>query len=71
MPRYFFNLTNGTTIRDTEGEQCADLDAAKTLARRSARDLARNKRRTEINSFYVCVTDEHGNEVFRTPLAHE
>jgi hypothetical protein len=67
MARYFFNLTNAT-IRDADGEECADLDASKPIAIQIAHDLARNKRQPEIVGLFVCVTNERGEEVFRTPL---
>ena len=69
MARYFFNLTNGSTIRDPDGEELAGLDEAKATAALAAHDFASNKRRTEVVGVYICVTDEHGKEVFRTPLA--
>ena len=68
MARYFFNLTNGKTIRDTDGEEVSDLHAAKAIAIQAAHDFARNKHMPETGGVYVCVTDEHGKEVFRTPL---
>ena len=68
MARYFFNLTNGSTIRDPDGEELAGLDEAKATAALAAHDFASNKQRTEVTGVYICVTDEHGKEVFRTPL---
>ena len=69
MARYFFNLTNGVTVRDTDGEECLDLDSAKALAVQTAHDFARNKRTPEIAGVCLCVTNADGKEVFRTPLA--
>ena len=41
MARYFFHiLDQGHMIPDEEGQECADLAAAKDEARASARDLA-------------------------------
>jgi hypothetical protein len=68
MARYFFNLTNGKTVRDPDGEEFADLDAAKASAIVAARDFARNKLPLAINGVYVSVADESGTEVFRVPL---
>jgi hypothetical protein len=34
----------------------------------AAQDWARKKQPSEIKGLYVSVTDESGNEVFRTPL---
>lgn len=39
MPRYFFHVYNDDTTIDREGQDLADLDAAKREATRSARDL--------------------------------
>jgi hypothetical protein len=69
MPRYFFNLTDGSTIRDPDGEDLADVEAAKATATQVARDVGRNKERTQIAGLHVTVTNEQGEEIFRTPLA--
>ena len=69
MARYFFNLTNGSTIGDPDGEELAGPDEAKATAALTAQDLARNKRTAELAGVCVCVTDENGKELFRTPLA--
>ena len=69
MPRYFFNLTDGSTIRDPNGEELADIGSAKATAARVARDVGRNKERTLIAGLHITVTNEQGEEVFRTPLA--
>ena len=69
MARYFFNLTNGSsTINDSDGEELPDMKSAKAAAVQAASDLARNKPLAQIARAYVCVTDEQGKEVFRTPL---
>ncbi len=68
MARYFFNLTNGKTIRDTDGEEYASLDAAKASAIHIAHEIGRNKQPGEINAVYISMTDEDGREVFRAPL---
>ena len=49
MPRYYFHIRDGQDlVQDEEGSEVADLEAAKSEARDSARDLAideiRNKR---------------------------
>jgi len=69
MPRYFFNLTDGSAMRDPEGEELSGLESAKATAVQVASDFARNKQRPQTAGVYVCVTDEHGEEVFRAPLA--
>jgi hypothetical protein len=52
MPRYYFHIREGQDlVRDEEGTEASDLEAAKSEARDSARDLAidgiRNKRPLE------------------------
>lgn len=69
MAVYFYHLVGGTTIRDHDGEECDSLDAAKKTAKLIAHDIARNKQKPEIGQS-VCVTDDSGNEVFRTPLQY-
>jgi len=69
MAHYFFNMTNGNTIRDPDGEELPDLGSAKKTARLVAQDVARNKLRPQTAGVYVYVTDERGKKVFRTPLA--
>jgi hypothetical protein len=68
MPQFFFHLSDGTSVRDQHGDECADLETAKQQAVASAADLARNKRLPETSGVYVCVTDVQGQEVFRAPL---
>jgi Domain of unknown function (DUF6894) len=68
MARFFFHLTDGTSLRDHEGEDCASMEQAKGYAVQTASELARNKEPSQVNGLYVCVTDESSAEVFRTPL---
>jgi len=68
MQRYFFHLTDNTTIRDPDGETCPTVEHAKEIAAQTARDLARNKEPSELDDLAICVTDESGREVFRVPL---
>jgi uncharacterized protein DUF6894 len=69
MPRYFFNLNDGSAIRDPDGVDLAGPEEANATAAVAAQDLARNKLRPQTAGVYICVTDENGKEVFRTPLA--
>lgn len=39
MPRYFFHLYNHLEVRDEEGKQLPDLEAAKAFAIENARDV--------------------------------
>jgi len=69
MAQYFFSLQNGVAQRDTDGQDCVSLVAAKEAAQRMAYDFARNKNPTELLGVYISVTDETGAEVFRMPLS--
>lgn len=40
MPRYYFHLHNDMEVPDEEGSELADLEAARTLAVASAREMA-------------------------------
>ena len=70
MPQYFFNLTNGETIRDERGTVCDTVQDAKSYALAVAAELGRNRPPEELNTLAVCVTDETGQEVFRTRLVN-
>lgn len=40
MPRFFFHVCNGTGfVQDEEGQELPDVDAARLVAIRSARDI--------------------------------
>ena len=66
MARYFFNLSD--KVFDTEGHEFPTLEAAKDCAIQTAYEVARNRPQREVKHLSVCVTDESGREVFRTPL---
>ena len=67
MPRFFFNLTNHTKIKDDRGELCT-LDEARNTALEVAAELGRNQNRNKLRGLSISVTDEDGLELFRTPL---
>lgn len=70
MPQFFFNLTNGDTIRDERGTRCDTVEDARTYALAVAAELGRNRPAAELNTLALCVTDEAGREVFRTKLVN-
>jgi hypothetical protein len=70
MPQYFFNLTNGETVRDEQGTRCDTVEDAKAYALAVAAELGRNRSREQLNALALCVTDETGQEVFRTKLVN-
>jgi hypothetical protein len=63
MPQYFFNLTNGETVRDEQGTRCDTVEDVKTYALAVAAELGRN-------TLALCVIDETGQEVFRTKVVN-
>jgi hemerythrin superfamily protein len=68
--RYFFHLSDGNLIQDDAGEVCKTLEEAKQFAINVAAELGQNRDAKDIQGEYVCVTDEDGTEVFRTPLVN-
>jgi hypothetical protein len=62
MPRYFFNVHDGISIRDTEGSEHPDvhsarLEAVETIAERLKGALLMN---ADISAWLMNVTDERG-----------
>src|SRR3954454_18436325 len=70
MPQYFFNLTNGETVRDDQGTRCDTVEDVKTYALAVAAELGRNRSPEELNTLALCVIDETGQEVFRTKVVN-
>jgi hypothetical protein len=70
MPTFFFNLTNGETVRDERGTDCTNVEQAKEFAVVVAAELGRNRSMEDIKKLVVYVTDETGSEVFRTKLVN-
>lgn len=67
MPRYFFNVHDGSDITDTEGHECADLASAQRLAVRLTGDLIRSSgpKIWEQGSWELEVTDSRRLTMFR------
>lgn len=64
MPRYHFNIIDGEhLVPDQEGQELADLEAARFEARCSARDLAIQeiKAGVPIDGRKIEITDENGD----------
>jgi hypothetical protein len=68
MPRYFFDVTNGTTLADQVGEEFALVEAARGHAVAVARELSRNGLSLGLVGRFISVVDEGGVVIFRTPL---
>ena len=70
MPQYFFNLTNGETVRDDQGTRCDTVEDVKTYALAVAAELGRNRSPEDLSTLALCVIDETGQEVFRTKVVN-
>lgn len=65
MPRYFFHTENGDRVRDDQGEELADLDAARDEALTILGEILRYRGVAfwTTRSFSVIVTDAEGHVV--------
>lgn len=66
MPRYFFRLRNGDVMRDEEGEELADNDAACTAALEVFAETIPSKHATLMDGgdYEVMVTDADAAQVY-------
>lgn len=66
MARYYFHTTDGTTERDTEGMECADLTEVRQRAIRYARDIMSDEPEVlwDGRDFRVEATNEAGDLLF-------
>jgi Domain of unknown function (DUF6894) len=65
MQKFFFHLSNGTTIPDTEGEPCHNAEYARAYAMRVARELAQGG---GYQGHAIKVVDEQENEIACIPI---
>ena len=64
MPRFYFDIDDGETIRDEEGDELAHLDAARLHVRRALIALlAHELRQGGCNLITVHVRNEDGERV--------
>ena len=68
MPRYFFNVSDSTTVLDPEGEHFASVGQACEVADLIARRLGEEVPDMRTNGVCIVVTDANGQEVYRAPL---
>ena len=69
MPRYYFNLQNGTPFEDSDGLDLPNLAAARDEATGFARDMMRNKpNKHDWSDWIVRVEDENRKRVFELPF---
>ncbi len=66
MPRYFFRLSNGDVMKDHEGEELADHEAACAVALEVFAETIPSKRATLAKGghYEVMVTDEDAAPVY-------
>ena len=76
MPRYFFNLRFGQSgdklAVDPEGEELADLDAARVRALSAARDLIANTRSYAVRDWFTCsfeIEDQDAQLLLTVPFS--
>ncbi|MFC5554030.1 DUF6894 family protein [Methylobacterium iners] len=76
MPRYYFNLRHKPGPRglaeDLEGDELADLGAARAQALRSARDLISRTRSHGVRDWFVCsfeIMGADGRPLLPVPFA--
>jgi hypothetical protein len=74
MPTYYFNVADGTVVADTEGTDLADVDAARSHARKVAEELMHG--RTGMlglawSEWTMIVTNDTGAEVLSFHLAEK
>ena len=72
MPRYYFHVSlEGTLLRDPEGRQLPDADAAREQARMAALDLMQTDFGQPVNwaRCHFEVIDETGEIVLEFPFA--
>jgi hypothetical protein len=66
MPRFYFHLAG--LIEDNRGVRCPTRVDAREIAESLAADYGASRRAGDARCQYICVNDEMGTEVFRTPV---
>jgi hypothetical protein len=67
MPRYYFHFSDGFFVADNKGAVFPTREEASLHASHIAAEYGRNRENVDAN-LCVCVTDQSGEEVFRTPV---
>jgi hypothetical protein len=68
MPRFIFDLIDGTTVCDETGQELRDEGAAKRVAEKLARDIYKIRPELRGDHFAIKVRDAAGDEVHRARL---
>jgi hypothetical protein len=69
MPKYFFHLAGQLPAHDLLGHDCANDREAKDHGNFIAHRIGTEKPGMIREGNFISVTDELGNEIFRSPLA--
>ena len=72
MPHYYFNVCDGIAYEDHQGEDLADLEAARTYAGNMARDLRKGRNPAphgDWSEWKIVVSDDSGDNVFEFPFS--
>ena len=66
MPRYFFHIIDGITLRDHEGTELPDVQTARSVAIRTSGEILHDmgERFWDGTEWHLEVTDEWGRELF-------
>jgi hypothetical protein len=68
MQRFFFDVSDGTTVPDLEGEKCQSIEEARDYALEIAKRLATKKPELSNRELFIVVSDGNGQELFRAPV---
>lgn len=70
MPRYFFDIHDGTFQLDEHGVECADFDAVRREAKRALPEIAREllPQDGDHHTLTCRVRDEHNETVYTATL---
>ncbi len=69
MAQYYFHLIGASTWQVSDPEDFPDDEAAAADGRQVARDMAANRRPSEVNSELLRVTDQEGVEILALQLS--
>jgi hypothetical protein len=68
MPKFFFEITNGITLKDAQGLWCHDLADARTKAIIIAEKVAAVERNLPGPARHISVRDSTGTQVDAVPV---
>jgi uncharacterized protein DUF6894 len=69
MPKYFFHLAGDVPAHDLLGHECVDDAEAKEHGSFIAHRIGTEKPEMVREENFISVTDVHGKEIYRLPLA--